>query len=137
MSKVTKWAVETAMASMNETIQKKMVKWDKENPVKAKEITCQSMAEIAVKDPAWQAWVVGFAKNEYRDVSIRCSDFKSNSPLVADAIKKNCAVDATRNKAREEVNEALCEKRDKIIRAAIIGDCDGAELLKQVNEFCE
>ena len=137
MSKVTKWAVETAKEAMNGAIRVKMAKWDKANPTKAREFSRQALAEIAVSDPAWQRHVITRAKRGYSDIDIRDSDFESNSPLVADAIKKNCAVDATRNKARAEVNAALCEKRDKIIRAAIIGDCDGAELLKQVNEFCK
>jgi hypothetical protein len=136
MSKVTKWAVETAKEAMNGAIRVKMAKWDKANPPKAREFSRQTLAEIAVSDPAWQRQVITRAKRGYSDIDIRDSDFESNSPLVADAIKKNRAVDATRNKAREEVHTALCEKRDQIARKAIIGDCEAAELLKEVNEFC-
>lgn len=137
MSKVTKWSVETAKEAMNGAILVKMSKWDKANPTKAREFSRQALAEIAVSDPAWQRHVITCAKRGYCDIDIRDSYLESNSPLVADAIKKNNDIDAARNKARSELETSLQAKRDKIIRAAIIGDCDGAELLKQVNEFCK
>lgn len=137
MSKVTKWAVETAKESMNETIRLKMANWDKANPAKARDLNRRDMAEIAVDDPAWKKHVIERARRGHCDVDIRDSDFESQSPLVAAAIKKNGVVDAARNKAREEFNAALCTKRDQITRKAIIGDCEATELLREVNEFCK
>ena len=137
MSKVTKWAVETATIAMNDAIRVRMTKWGKANPCKAREFSRQALAEIAVSDPVWQRHVIARAKRGYGDVDIRDSDFEANSPLVAAAIKKNNEVDAVRNKAREEANSALCMKRDQITRKAIIGDCEATELLREVNEFCK
>lgn len=137
MSKVTKWAVETATCAMNDSIRVKMSKWDKANPCKAREFSRQALAEIAVTDPAWQRHVIARAKRGCADVDIRDSDFEATSPMVAAVIKKNNEVDAARNKAREEVNAALCVKRDQITRKAIIGDCEATELLREVNEFCK
>ena len=137
MSKVTKWAVETAMEAMNGAIRVKMAKWDKANPAKAREFSRQALAEIAVSDPAWQQHVITRTKRGYYEVDIRDSDFQTHSPMVATAIKKNNAVDAARAKAREEINSALCEKRDQIARKAIISDCEATELLREVNEFCK
>lgn len=137
MSKVTKWAVETATLAMNESIRLKMSKWDKANPCKAREFSHQAIAEIAVTDPVWQRHVIIRTKRGRGDVDIRDSDFEATSPMVAAAIKKNNEVDATRNKAREEANSALCMRRDQITRKAIIGDCEATELLREVNEFCK
>lgn len=137
MSKVTKWAVETATSAMNDAIRVKMSKWDKANPCKAREFSRRALAEIAVTDPVWQRHVIARANRGYCAVDIGDSDFETTSPLVAAAIKKNNEVDATRNKTREEVNSALCMKRDQIIRKAIIGDCEATELLREVDEFCK
>jgi hypothetical protein len=137
MSKVTKWAVETAKEAMGEAIRVKMAKWDKANPAKAREFSRQDLAEIAVSDPVWRQHVITRAKRGHYDVDIRDLDFQTHSPMVATAIKKNNAVDAARSKAREEVNSVLCEKRNQIVRKAIISDCEATELLREVNEFCK
>lgn len=137
MTKVTKWAVETAKEAMNATIRVKMAKWDKAHPCKAVPFSHAQIAEIAVSDPAWQKVVIARAKRGYGDVDIHDSDFEANSPHVAAALKKNRLVDTARDEMRAKVNDVLCEKRDGIIRAAIIGNCETADLLKEVNEFCK
>ena len=137
MAKVTKWAVETAKEAMDDAIRVKMAKWDKEHPSKARELSRVELAEIAVNDPAWLRHVIARAKRGCGEVDIRTSDFETHSPQVVAALKKNDAVDTARNKLREAFNSALCEKRDQITRAAIIGDCEANELLLAVNEFCK
>lgn len=137
MSKVTKWAVETAKETMNATIRVKMAKWDKAHPPKARAFSRAEVAAIAVSDPAWQKTVIARAKRGYADVDIRDSDFEAASPLVEAALKKNRLVDATRDEMREQVSAVLCERRDEITRTAIIANCETADLLKAVNEFCK
>lgn len=137
MAKVTKWAVETANDTMNATIRVKMSKWDKLHPSKARAFSRAEIAEIAVSDPAWQKHVIARAKRGCRDVDIRDSDFEAASPSVAAALKKNRLVDTARDEMREQVNAVLCEKRDQIVREAIIGNCETADLLKEVNAFCK
>lgn len=137
MGNVTKWAVETAKESMLAALRVKMAKWDKANPPKGRDVPRMERAEIAFNDPAWKAHVLGRVKRGYNDVDIRDSDFESHSPMLAAVLKKSEAVDAARTKARAEVESALTDRRDEIIRSAIIGDVDGAALLKAVNEFCK
>lgn len=137
MSKVTKWAVETAKESMNDTIRLKMANWDKVNPAKARGLNRREMAEIAVEDPAWKKHVIERARRGHYDVDIRDSDFEACSPLVAAAVKKNEAIDATRNKARAAYEGDLLNLRDEICRSAIIGDMESVDLLKAVNAFCK
>ena len=137
MAKVTKWAVETAKEAMNATIRVKMAKWDKAHPSKARAFSRAELAEIAVSDPSWQRTVITRAKRGCADVDIRDSGFEANSPLVASALKKHRLVDTARDEMRAQVNDVLCVKRDQIIRAAIIGNCETADLLKEVNEFCK
>ena len=137
MAKVSKWAVETAKESMSDTIRLKMAQWDKAHPAKARQFSRSELAEIAVKDPEWQKHVITRARRGCGDVDIRDSDFETQSPLVAAAVKKNNAVDAARDKMRNAVENELCERRDEIIRTAIIGDCDSSDLLTNVNNFCK
>ena len=137
MSKVTKWAVETAKDGMSAAIRTKMAQWDKAHPAKARQLSRSEIAAIAVSDPAWQKHVIARAKRGCGDVDIRDSDFEAQSPLVAAALKKNADVDAARDKLRQETEGELCERRDQIIRSAIIGDCDSVDLLAAVNVFCK
>jgi len=137
MSKVTKWAVETAKNEMWEAICMKMVKWDKEHPLKAKKLSGVALAEIAIKDPAWLRQVVDHVRRGNHDIDLYDSDFAELSPMVAEAIKKNNAVDAVRNKYRGQIESAMKQCQEKVIRTAIIGDMDSADLLKAVNDFCK
>ena len=137
MGKVTKWAVDTAKNTMDDHISRKMVKWDKEHPAKAVDLTTGDLALIAVKDPEWNKHVVARAKRGYSDVDIRPTDFVNHSPMAAEALKKNATVDEKRNKERAEYMAALSERRDEIISTAIIADYEGQDLLTEVKAFCK
>ena len=137
MSKITKWAVETAKDAMNTAINKKLAGFDKKNPKKAVSLSVADMAKIAVKDPEWQRVVVERAMRGCYAIDIRSHNFENDSPMVAAAVKKSNAVDAKRDEAREKLNDELCESRDSILNSAIIGDYDSDNLLVAVKEFCK
>ena len=137
MSKVTKWAVETARSEMRNAAIFKLNKWDAEHPLKSRVITDVELAEIAVKDPAWLKRVVSHIREGYTYMDIRRNDLLNCSPKAAEAVKKNSAVDAPRNKARAAYETAMNERIADIIRQAVIGDMTNAELLQAVNEFCK
>ena len=137
MSKATKWAVETAKEDMNGAIRVKMGKWDKAHPPKAKEIDNVVLAEIAIKDPVWLKQVIAHVRKGRDGIDLYRSDFEKFSPNVRAFLEGNVAIDIPRNKMRGEIESELRTRRDHIVRAAIIGDCDGATLLKQVNDFCK
>lgn len=136
MAKLTKWAVETAKATMNDAINKKLMAYDKAHPLKAKTFKPGELAEIAVKDPLWLAHVVRCAKKGYGDVGIRDYTFDRDSPACAAALKKNLALDKARDEARQKLRNELFERRDTILRTAVVGGYASTDLLREVNAFC-
>ena len=137
MSKVTKWAVETAKSEMSGTIRVKMANWDKANPIKGRDIPHVEIVGIAMKDPKWQAYVLARVKRGNNEVYIGRPELEAQSPMVAAAVKANAGTDEKRNQKRADLLAKLETWRDEIIRTAIIGDMDSADLLKAVNDFCK
>lgn len=136
MSKVTKFAVQTATKAMDESISSRMRNWEKKNPKKAKDIPTYDLAKVAITDPKWLNEVLAHVKQDCTRIGLYQNDFEEMSPMAAAMIAANDEVDKKRNAEYEVLKDSLTLKKDQIIRDAIIGGMDSADLLIAVNKFC-
>lgn len=137
MSKVTKWAVDEAKRSMNFAIDKKVSVFTAGYVLKVKMPTRSRLAELCTQDTNWKAHVVKQARDDENYVRISTSDMIEHSPLARAAYYTAKKEFDKRDEKAEQLKTQLTERRDEIIRKAIIGQMECADLLKEVTAFCK